>query len=227
VRAGFLLAEDEALKTRFSNLTVSDDRNASRPVQVFFRYPEGEVEKKYPFITIELLDIIHATDRQHSDQLIYGFRSAAPDGWDDSNPAYLNYWPDTHSDLAEDLPEEVGVLRAEEFVPVNLLYQVATYTRSVLHDRQLTAKIMSKITPFRRSFLDIEADGTRRNLFMLDYVNADLLDQEAGYRKRAFRKVFTYQLSAEIPSTELPDVGIDQVSSVLLTYKDKLNNRQL
>lgn len=225
MRAGFLLAEDEALKSRFSNLTVSDDRNASRPVQVFFRYPEGEVEKKYPFITIELLDIIHATDRQHSDQLIYGFQTA-PTGWDSSNPAYLDYWPDTHSDLAEALPE-LPVVRAEEFVPINLLYQVATYTRSVLHDRQLTAKIMSKITPFRRSYLDIPADGTRRNLFMLDYVNADLLDQEAGYRKRAFRKVFTYQLSAEIPSTELPEVGIDQVSSVLLTYKDKINNRQL
>ena len=145
-------------------------------------------------------------------------------GWE-NNPALFSYWPDTHADVTADA--ELDTIQAEEFVPINLLYQVSTYTRSVLHDRQLTAKIMSYLTPFRRSYLDIPSDGTRRNLFMLDYINADLLDQEAGYRKRTYRKVYTYQLSAELPSTVLPEVGTETVSSVLMTYKDKLNNRTL
>ena len=51
-RSGFLLAEDEALKQHLSGITVTDDRNEHRPVKVFFRYPEGETEKHYPFITI-------------------------------------------------------------------------------------------------------------------------------------------------------------------------------
>ena len=73
-RAGFLLAEDQALKAKFSGIQLVDDRDTTRDVQVFFRYPEGETEKKYPFITLEMLDIIHAKVRQHSDQNIYSFR---------------------------------------------------------------------------------------------------------------------------------------------------------
>ena len=42
MKTGFILAEDEAIKARFSSLYVIDDRNAHRPVKVFFRYPEGE-----------------------------------------------------------------------------------------------------------------------------------------------------------------------------------------
>ena len=34
-RAGFLLAEDEAIKKALNNLHVYDDRDVARPVQVF------------------------------------------------------------------------------------------------------------------------------------------------------------------------------------------------
>ena len=51
-RTGFLLAEDQALKVKFSSIQLVDDRDATRDVQVFFRYPEAETEKKYPFITL-------------------------------------------------------------------------------------------------------------------------------------------------------------------------------
>jgi hypothetical protein len=68
---GFLLAEDAAVKNRFSNLTVSDDRNQDRQVQVFFRYPEGETEKAYPFITVEMIGMSHDTRRQLSETTYY------------------------------------------------------------------------------------------------------------------------------------------------------------
>ena len=71
-RSGFLLAEDEAIKKMLTGLKVYDDREVERPVQVFFRYPEGETERVYPFMTIEMIDLIHARNRQHSEtELVY------------------------------------------------------------------------------------------------------------------------------------------------------------
>jgi hypothetical protein len=95
-RTGFLLAEDEALKLALSNLIVYDDRDQSRDVQVFFRYPEIETERTYPFITIEMIDLVHARNRQHSETELVYFNTAggasAPVGWD-KRPNALTYWP--------------------------------------------------------------------------------------------------------------------------------------
>ena len=52
-----------------------------------------------------------------------------------------------------------------------------------------------------------------RRLDLLDWTTADLLDPEAGYRKRIFRKVYTIQMSAEIPSSVL--IGRQAVTTVV------------
>ena len=192
MKTGFLLAEDEAVKLRFSNCTVSDDRNNSREVDVFFRYPEAETERNYPFITIELIDVLHATDRQHSDVLIY---SGNAGGWSD-NPAYFDYWPSVSASVSGS--SSVTYKQTEEFIPVDLLYQVSTYCRTALHDRQITARLLQRVVPFRYNSIRIQADGTTRRFDLLDWTNADLLDQESGFRKRIFRKVYTLKMSAEI-----------------------------
>lgn len=208
MRTGFLLAEDEALKNRFVGLTVSDDREASRPVQVFFRYPEGELERQYPFITIELLDILHARNRQHSDQVLYTHRAGHPNN--------LDYWPSTSSASAPNL-EGSDFYRTNEFIPVDILYQVSTFTRSALHDRQLTSHMLMDVVPFRFGSIHIPADGTSRRLELLDWTTADLLDPEAGYRKRIFRKVYTLQMTSEMPTSAL--VGLKKVQSVSTTLE--------
>lgn len=202
-RTGFLLAEDEALKAKFSGITVYDDRNANREVQVFFRYPEAETERSYPFITLELIDIIHAKNRQHSENYISHWNgSASTNPMSSKNPARMDYWPDRSTDFNFiSNKANYSYLAANEFVPLDLLYQVSTYTRSALHDRQLTAHIMTKITPFRKGIIEIGADNTFRHLDLLDWATADLLDPEAGYRKRIFRKVYTLQMTAELPSS--------------------------
>lgn len=204
---GFLLAEDEALKLRLSGLTVTDDRNNARPVQVFFRYPEGETEKHYPFITIELIDINHARNRQHSEVALYAHYSGSP--------ASLDYWPSTADAIAEVAGQDY--LKTNEFIPVDIIYQVSTYCRSAQHDRQLSAQMLTTVTPFRFGSLVIAADDTSRRLEMLDWANADLLDQETGYRKRIFRKVYTLQMTSELPSEAL--VGVKQVTSVQTTIE--------
>ena len=218
-RRGFLLAEDEAMKKRLTGLVVTDDREVSRPVQVFFRYPENETERTYPFITIEMIDLVHARNRQHSElELIY-FNTAggasAPTSYNwQKMPNAITYWPD-ESDAFSNLTNKNNhpILATNEFVPVDLVYQVSTYARTALHDRQLTAMMVKKVFPFRRGSIHVETDNTDRRLELLDWTTADLLDPEAGYRKRIFRKIYTLQMSAELPSTDV--YGLKQVASVV------------
>jgi hypothetical protein len=217
MRTGFLLAEDEALKKRLSTLTVTDDREVSRPVQVFFRYPDVETERTYPFITIEMIDIVHARNRQHSETELYYFNTSggatAPAGWE-KRPNALTYWPSESSDFSSiSNKNDFKVISTNEFVPVDLVYQVSTYTRNALHDRQLSSMMLRKVFPFRRSGIHIDADNTDRRLEMLDWTTADLLDAESGYRKRIFRKIYTLQMGAELPSTDL--YGYKQTTQVI------------
>jgi len=209
-KSGFLFAEDEAVKIRFSNLTVSDDRNASRPVQVFFRYPEGETERHYPFITLELIDIVYARNRQHSHVEQYAYKEG--DSWAEDNPAVVTYYP-SQGEIT--VPEDVEYLKTTEYVPVDLLYQVSTFCRSAIHDRQLHSRIMYERAPFRYNSIYIPADNTSRRFDMLDWTTADLLDPEAGYRKRIFRKIYTLQMSAELPTSDFE--GIKQVTQINTT----------
>ena len=62
-------------------------------------------------------------------------------------------------------------------------------------------------------------DGTMRRLSILDWRTADLLDQEAGYKKRVFRKVITASVNAEIPQSNVYEV--QKVLSVSGTVTDK------
>lgn len=214
-RVGFLLAEDEALKNLFTGMTVTDDRNNQRAVEVFFRYPEGETERSYPFVTLEHIDIIHARNRQHSESDIF-FRTGAGNvpQIPASSSNRMDYWPSVSTDFSfKTTKNNYAYLEANEHVPVDLLYQVSTFTRTALHDRQLTAKMLTEIFPWRRGFIDIGADNTIRRLDLLDWTTADLLDPEAGYRKRIFRKVYTVQMTAEIPSSRI--VGREAVDTVV------------
>lgn len=199
--AGFLLAEDAAVKYWFSKLTVSDDRSQARPVKVFFRYPENETERSYPFATIELIDIIHSVQRQHSDVTLYGSTSTAASA-QYTGPNALTYLPSTQSGFSE-YANEAPLVWTEEFIPVDLLYQVSTFTRSALHDRQLSSQILTTLAPFRSRYLHVPEDDTYRRIQLLDWITADLLDPEAGYRKRIFRKIYTIQIGAEMAQEQL------------------------
>lgn len=199
---GFLLAEDAAVKDRFTGITVSDDKKSNRPVKVFFRYPDSETEKEFPFITIEQVGLTHARELQHSEEYYYH------NPYEESETSSsLNYWP---SELDETgiaaATVGPGYLKANSFVPVYLMYQVSTFCRTALHDRQITSKMLRYVVPFRRGSILVDADGTARRFDLLGWTNSDLLDQEAGYRKRIFRKVYTLQMTAEIPQSELEQV---------------------
>ena len=216
---GFLLAEDAAVKARFTGITVSDDRKVSRPVKVFFRYPEGETEKEFPFITVENIGLSHARNLQHSEQTYYYNPSSS-----EETVTSLNYWPSEHDRdwLVANDGDGLGYLSAESFVPVYLTYQIATYSRSALHDRQLTSSILKYVAPFRRGSIYVSEDDTVRRFDMLGWTNADVLDQESGYRKRIFRKVYTIQMTSELPTSEL--VNVKRATSVIGTINNANNS---
>lgn len=214
---GFTLAEDAALKQRLMSLRVSDDRDMQRPIQVFFRYPEAETEKSYPFATIDLIDIQYARDRQESERRYYYTNvsgASAPPLYVQSASDSLNYFPSEMSavDIQQDWEGDNVYLYTDQFVPVNLMYQISTYCRSQRHDRQLTAAMLRYVFPLRRGFIEIPEDGTIRRCDILDWRSADLLDQESGYKKRIFRKVLTVQINAEIPQRDL--ASVKRVSTV-------------
>lgn len=193
---GFTLAEDAALKYRLGSLAVSDDKSASRVCKVFFRYPEGETEKLYPFITIELIDVSHARDRQESERT-YTYEAGS------TSPANLTYFSSEMNEADMEAEANGGMLLTEQFVPVNLMYQVTTYTRTQRHDRQLTMLLLRRVFPFRRGFIEIPEDGTIRRCDIVSWRTTDVLDKETGYKNHIFRKVYTVVINSEIPQSDL------------------------
>lgn len=169
----FIINEDEALKKHMSGLTVSDQNDSTRPVKVWYRLPQAEERQiTYPFITLDLLDIEEEPDRAHRGGIIPRYQ---PEGV--SLPA---------SD-AENLTEFP--------IPVSLVYQVTTFTRSAWHDRQLQGQIIANKIPLRFGYLEVEADQTIRRMDFLDMQQVDGLDRND---KRVFRKAYTIAVSSEL-----------------------------
>jgi len=218
---GFTLAEDAALKMRLSDMAVSDDRNAERVCQVFFRHAAKTTEKTYPFVTIELSDISFAANRNHSYTDLYYHQG-------DPSSSNIDYLPSTmnEADLAA-LAGVDGVLYADSYVPIDLMYSVTTYTRSQLHDRQLTALMLRRVVPIMpgRGWIEIPEDGTIRRLDMLSWNASDILDGEAGYKKRIFRKVYTLKMNAEMPASDFVNITRAlTVENTLICHTDSLSN---
>jgi hypothetical protein len=82
-------------------------------------------------------------------------------------------------------------------IPVNLDYQITTYSRQPRHDREILAQIMYTRLPLRFGVLEPD-DGTVRRLDVLDVSKRDVTEQG----KRLFVNAFTVRVSSEIaPAT--------------------------
>jgi len=62
---------------------------------------------------------------------------------------------------------------------------------------------LRRVFRFRRGFIEIPEDGTMRRLDLMSWSTSNILDQESAYTKRIFRKVYTLQMTAEIPASDL------------------------
>ena len=64
-------------------------------------------------------------------------------------------------------------------------------------------------------------DDSQRHMDLVDWRSADMVDEEAGFKKRIFRKVYTLSITAEIPASNL--AGSGQVTAQAeIAIKDKI-----
>jgi hypothetical protein len=192
----FLLAEDEALRNLLKGMTVTDQKAASeaetaRTVGVWFGQPDQELrDQKYPYITIDMVDVAedfsramrgkvrpayypNPTNMVQGVQAVQGVQGVQRVSWDDD----LHGW-------TMDFP-----------IPVNIDYQITTYSRQPRHDRQILAQLLYTKIPMRFAVLQ-PTDNTVRRLDVLDIAKRDV--SENG--KRLFVNAITVRVSSEIAS---------------------------
>jgi hypothetical protein len=165
----FLLNEDDALKSLLRGLTVIDDKNPARPVGVFYGQPDPEIrQQSYPYMTLDLIDVSEAIERVHRGYIDLSY---APEG-SDITKSYAGEWP----------------------IPINLDYQVTTYSRQPRHDRQIIAQLMNGPLRMRFATLPVEADNSIRRLDFLGFSKRDTTENG----KRLFVNVFNVRVSSEL-----------------------------
>jgi len=170
----FILSEDLALKNLLAGITVSDEKNNSRLVGVWFAYPDVESRNQsFPFITIELLDFDPASYRQHS-------------GVFQDNDLQGTIAPTASSTYTYEIP-----------IAWDLVYQITTYARHPRHDRSIISYLLNKVFPSKRGYLDVPNDlGTEtsyRHLMLEEFVKRDTIEDN----RRLYRNVFTITVSSE------------------------------
>jgi hypothetical protein len=191
----FIIAEDLALKTMLQGMTVSDKKNMGRPVQVWFGYPDVELtDQQFPFVTIDLIDIIPANDRQHQGRF-------------------------TDNDFRGTRAPVTGVVYSYETpVAYDLIYQVTSYTRHPRHDRAVLYQLMNKF-PSKYGKLAVPNElGTQtgyRSMFLDGFVKRDAVEGETGNR-RTLRNVWTLRVISEMTPAAAGAVSSKIVQTVEL-----------
>jgi len=180
----FIFNEDRALKSLLTGITVSDYKSSSRSVGVWFGQPDVEIRNQsYPYITIDLVDIIEDRTRNNRG---YGKLGYTPEGHSSSTTYYTEF------------P-----------IPVDIEYQVISYTRQPIHDRQIGIEILSNRLPFRYGNLQIPEDNTLRRVELVGYRKRDTT--EGG--KKLYSTVFSIRVSSELLSSALAAASA-QISTV-------------
>ena len=178
----FLLAEDEALRNLLKEMVVTDQKSASqegptRKVGVWFGQPDQEItDQKYPYITIDMIDVAEDFSRAHRGKV---------------KPVYIED-PGTIGDDT-DYDSDLHSWDIDFPIPVNIDYQITTYSRQPRHDRQILAQLLYTKIPLRFAVL-MPNDNTVRRLDVLDISKRDIT--ESG--KRLFVNAITVRVSSEI-----------------------------
>lgn len=191
----FLLEEDAALKASLSGITVTDEKNANRPVNVWFGYPDVEIRTQdFPFITIDLISMRNATERQSSGEIYdSNFRGTiAP-----VNGVFYKY----------EIP-----------VAYDLIYQITSYSRHPRHDRAIIFQLNQKFPAMRGHLAVPNALGTStayRHMFLESFYKQDSAEGQNG-NKRLLRNIYTVRVVSEMTPNTAAAVGIPDVTVVSL-----------
>lgn len=206
---GFMLAEDEALKNYLTGITVPgrDPATAEEKVGVWFRWPTGERQLKYPFITIDSINaepVYELFTSDHLEDTIGLYRPDVsstlpppPEGWNKQGYQVLN------------------------FLPFRLIYQVNVYSRHNLHDRYLRSIFATDVFPHRPFWIGVDTDMTWRRTEQIGYASTDQSETSESGTKRIFRKVYTISMLAEVPQQRFIDAAFYRVFRVHLDAYDR------
>jgi hypothetical protein len=169
----WLLDEDSALKVMLSGYTVTNYADGRAiPIGTWFRTPDPEeVERKFPHIQIDLVDIEFAEERAHR---AFGF---LPPQQETATPAAGSF------------------LESYDFpMPWDLIYQLSLFSRNPVHDRQMTALVYMMFPQQFGQLNMANYDGTMRRAVNRGTVRRDQLDAS---NKRTYRNIFTIAVSSE------------------------------
>lgn len=203
VQTAWLMAEDEALKSYLSDLTVDDPQVTNREVKAWFALPRTEErEITYPYITIDPIGLDVDHEREHQGVVDWQKRGYVPFGLPDVDP------------LGEAGQTAVTVYPT----PYMIVYAVVARSRNPRHDRQLTAAMMG--VKFRRGaglrVTRSAADDTVRRLDLVDHFPANTMDGD----KRLFRHVYHVGVSTELlPATV---EAVQKVLTVVPSYETRM-----
>lgn len=196
----FLIAEDEALKAYLQGMTVADEKSAAangptgtvktRPVKVWFGYPDVEVRaQEFPFVTIDLIDIVPANDRQMQGKLFDG-------------------------DYRGTIPAQAGFGYEYDYpIAYDIIYQLTTYARHPRHDRAILFQMWNKFPAKYGKLLvsnQIDTEAYPRSMFVDGYAKRDTFEDAESGNRRLLRNVFTLRIVSEMT----PNVAADRVQRV-------------
>jgi hypothetical protein len=212
---GWLLDEDRAVRDLMKGMVVSDQENQARRVEAWFGHPDQELrEQKYPYVTVNLINIQEGLDRVHRGDLYI----KDPPKWWGLDP--LKPW-------------QVGYL-LEMPTPVDLDYQISTWARNPRHDRQILNQLYTGGRIMFRGGLLYTADRKIRRLDFMGQAKRDTVEDG----KRLFNNIFRIRVSSEVPwgiigNHGLPGSGpgsgsiggaYGEVTSIYLDYKAKFRD---
>lgn len=191
VEGAWIMNEERALKAVLQEMTVSDNRNPSRPVGVWFGQPDVELQKQtYPYATVDLIDVYEATERAHRNRIELWY---SPEGHPprEGDKGYVTHFP----------------------IPYDLIFQITTYARHPVHDRQIILQMMRRFGG-RWQSLHVPADDTVRSMFLVGTQKRD--STEDG--RRLFSNAYTVQVFTELLPEEI-DI-LQKVQEVRATFAD-------
>jgi hypothetical protein len=187
----FILAEDTALKSLLQGISVVDEKSISRPVKVWFGFPDVEVRAQdYPYMTLELLDVSPSNERQMSGYL-----------YDSDHRGTIA--PQTDINYEYEYP-----------VAYDLIYQVTSYARHPRHDRAIIYQFLNEKVPHKFGQIAIPNElGTEtsyRHIFLDGFIKRDLIEEG----RRLLRNVFTVRVVSEMtPAQAATAIGtVEQVN---------------
>ena len=190
----FLIAEDDALKTLLQGMTVVDEKGGTRQVKVWFGYPDIEArDVTWPFITIDLIDVVPANDRQ---------TQGVMNDWDYQGTQIPNGTVYTY-----DMP-----------VAYDIIYQVTSHSRHPRQDRSLMFQLLNRF-PSKYGKLPVPNQiGTAvgwRSMFLDGFTKMDGVEEDTGGARRILRNALTVRVISEM-SPILPANPVVPVEEVFL-----------